>query len=133
MRDEVCLAARMPASRAVWSGSPFFTAPARIWRRASRDMVIDPRAIASRVVTGLSLTSTICTRPRASTCDSACFPTLSDLPDRPDPPDLPGPRGLPDLFARGIAVRQEKREVLERYGQIDALHLHVGRHLPGSG
>ena len=39
----------------------------RIWRSASRDIVIDPRAIASRLVTGLSPTSTILTRPRAST------------------------------------------------------------------
>src|SRR5947209_8168210 len=34
--------------------------------RASDDMAIDPRAIASRSVTGLSPTSTILTRPRAS-------------------------------------------------------------------
>ena len=40
-------------------------------RSASRDMRIDPRAIASRAVTGLSPTSTILTRPRASTCESA--------------------------------------------------------------
>src|SRR5262249_36057194 len=126
MRDEVCFAARMPASRAVWSGSPFFTAPARIWRRAARDIVIDPRAIASRVVTGLSLTSTIRTRPRASTCDSTRFTTLSDPLDLPDPP------GLPALFACGIALRQEEREVLERHGQIDTFHLHVRWHLPGS-
>jgi hypothetical protein len=67
MSAEVCLAARMPANRAVCSGSPFFTAPRRISRSASRDIVIVPRAIASRVVTGLSPTSTIFTRPRRST------------------------------------------------------------------
>ena len=36
-------------------------------RSASRDIRIDPRAIASRSVTGLSPTSTIFTRPRRST------------------------------------------------------------------
>src|SRR5262245_4510709 len=65
--DEVCLAARIPASRAVCSGSPFLTSPRRIRRSASRDIVIVPLATASRVVTGLSPTSTILTRPRAST------------------------------------------------------------------
>src|SRR5471030_1817818 len=101
MSDEVCLAARMPASRAVFSGSPFLTAPVRINRSASRDIVIDPRAIASRLVTGLSPTSTILTRPRGSTCDS--------------------------LFFFAIALRQEKRQALQRHGEIHALQLHVGR------
>ena len=38
-RDQlaVLLAAMMPASRAACSGSPFFTAPARISRRAAAD------------------------------------------------------------------------------------------------
>src|ERR1051325_7506135 len=100
MSAEVCLAARMPASRAACSGSPFLTAPRRTSRRATHDMRIDPRAIASRAVTGLSPTSTIRTRPRASTCDS---------------------RGL-RLF--DIALREEERQALERDGQIDALQLH---------
>ena len=77
----------MPASRAACSGSPFLTAPLRISRSASRDIVIDPRAIASRSVTGLSPTSTIFTRPRASTCDSV-VPSGSRLPV---PPVLPCP------------------------------------------
>src|SRR4029079_11863223 len=105
---DVCLAARMPASRAVCSGSPFFTAPARICRRASADIAIDPRAIASRAVIGLSPTSTIFTRPRASTCDSTA---------------------LPALVVFDIGLRQEKRQVLERHGEIDAFQLHVRRHL----
>src|SRR5215471_955459 len=102
MSDEVCFAARMPASRAVCSGSPFLTRPDRINRRASADIAIDPRAIASRVVTGLSPTSTICTRPRASTCVSLRF---------------------------AIALGEEERQALERDGQIDALQLDVRRHL----
>src|SRR3954454_21991751 len=98
MSDEVCFAARMPASRAVCSGSPFLTAPARINRSASRDIVIVPRATASRLVTGLSPTSTIFTRPRASTCERRMR-----------------------LLLVGIGLRQEERETLERYGEIDAL------------
>src|SRR5262249_48599786 len=117
----------MPASRAVCSGSPFLTAPARIWRRASADIVIDPRAIASRVVTGLSPPSTLSTRPRASTCDSTA---LSDASDRPDPPGPPDP---PDLFGFGIALREEERQVLERDSEVDALQLHVRRHLQRAG
>src|SRR5262249_28276803 len=57
------------AVRAACSGSPFLTAPLRICASASRDIRIDPRAMASRLVTGLSPTSTILTRPRASTCE----------------------------------------------------------------
>src|SRR5690242_20551628 len=100
----------MPARRAVCSGSPFFTAPARICRRASADIAIDPRAIASRAVIGLSPTSTIFTRPRASTCDNAA---------------------LTRLLVFDIGLREEERQVLERYGEIDAFQLHVRRHLEG--
>ena len=67
----VCFAAMMPASRAVCSGSPFLIAPARISRSASRDIVISPRATASRDVTALSDTSTIRTWPCGPTWDSA--------------------------------------------------------------
>ena len=42
----------------------FLDRAGRISRSASRDIVIDPRAMASRSVTGLSPTSTILTRPR---------------------------------------------------------------------
>jgi hypothetical protein len=43
------------------------TAPERINRRALADIAIDPRATASRSVTGFSPTSTILMRPLAST------------------------------------------------------------------
>src|SRR6185503_16557825 len=89
---------------------PFFTAPERIRRSASRDIEIDPRAIASRAVTGLSPTSTILTRPRASTWDSALR-----------------------LLTIALALRQEERQALERHRQVDALQLHVGRHLQRAG
>src|SRR5919201_1135166 len=102
MRAAVCLAAMMPATRAAWSGSPLRTAPARMSRRASRDMAIDPRATASRLVTGLSPTSTIFTRPWLSTCER--------------------PRRL---FAIVLALRQEERQAFERHGEIDALELDV--------
>src|ERR1700722_11161569 len=111
MSADVCFAARMPASRAVCSGSPFLTAPRRMRRNASRDIVIAPRATASRAVTGLSATSTIFTRPRASTWGSE--------PLRSDPPAPPARPAL--LFAVMLALRQEERQALERDGQIDAL------------
>src|SRR5476651_33860 len=105
----------MPASRAVCSGSPFLTAPVRMSRSASRDIVIIPRATASRLVTGLSPTSTIFTRPRASTCES--FPAFPAAPARPA------------LLVFRIALREEKREAFERHGEIDALQLDVRRQL----
>src|SRR5262245_61932620 len=97
----------MPASRAVCSGSPFLTRPLRTSRRASADIRIDPRAIASRAVTGLSPTSTILTRPRASTCDN--------------------------LFAIVFPLRKEKRQAFERHRQIDALQFHSGGNLQMAG
>src|SRR3954454_3107644 len=101
----------MPASLAVCSGSPFLTAPVRIKRSAWRDIVIDPRATASRAVTALSPTSTIFTRPPASTCDSA------------------GSR----LLLIAIRLRQEERQALERHGEVDALQFDVRRHLQRAG
>ena len=80
MRADVCLAAMMPASRAVWSGSPFLIAPARICRSAARDIVIRPRATASRAVTALSETSTIRTRPARIRRARAVFPAHSLSP-----------------------------------------------------
>src|SRR5215467_11994636 len=114
MSAAVCLAAMMPARRADWRGSPFLIFPLLTMRRASRDMRMDPRAIASRSVTGLAPTSTIWTRPRSSTCDR-----------RRD-------RAFRLLFF-GISTRQEKRQALERNRQIDALQLHVRRHVEGAG
>src|SRR4051812_34503359 len=102
MSDAVCFAAMMPARRAACSGSPFATAPRRICARASRVIVIDPRAMASRAVTGFSPTSTIRTRPRASTCDS---------------------------LLRVIALlRKIKGQALERDRQVHALQLDVFGH-----
>src|SRR5262249_20765158 len=97
----------MPASRAVCSGSPFVIFPLRTMRCAARDIRIDPRAIASRSVTGLPPTSTIFTRPRASTCERA--------------------RGV--LLRIVIPVSEKERQALERDGQIHALQLDAGRHL----
>src|SRR3954453_17283381 len=102
----------MPASRAVGSGSPFLTVPERISRSAWGDIAIVPRAIASRLVTGLSPTSTIFTRPRASTWDRAVAR-----------PAFPAGPALPALLFFAIALRQEKREAFERHGQVDTLQL----------
>src|SRR5262245_31489208 len=109
----------MPASRAVCSGSPFLTRPARIRRSASRDIVMLPCATASRAVTALAPTSTIFTRPRASICDRVA-PTLPALPALP---------ALATLRFFAIALSQQKRQALERHRQIDALELHVRRRL----
>src|SRR5947207_2601521 len=111
MSDAVCLAAMMPATLAACSGSPFFTLPLRTIVSASRDMRIDPRAIASRSVTGLAPTSTIRTRPRASTWDNR--------PVRRDFPAL--------LFF--FAMREKERKALERHRQVDALQFDTGRNL----
>src|SRR6267142_196896 len=144
---DVCFAARMPASRAACSGSPFFTAPRRINRNTSADIAIDPRAIASRAVTGLSPTSTIFTRPRRSTCDnadhrdggslSAIFFTSSGAPPfflcargpTPAPDTLAPWRSRVSRTGRLVTVcvflRQKEREAFERHGEVDALQFHV--------
>src|SRR5262245_45094146 len=72
-------------------------------RRAVALIVISPRASASRLVTGLSPTSTMRALPFASRCES--FATLL------------------------ISLRQVEREALERHSQIDALELDVLRNL----
>src|SRR5438094_3377473 len=77
--------------------------------RASDDMAIDPRAIASRSVTGLSPTSTILTRPRASKW-------VSGGTER-------------RRLALTVALREKEREAFERDGEIHAFQLHVGRRL----
>src|SRR5688500_5476172 len=110
----------MPAILAVWSGSPFLTAPARIWRTASRDIVIRPRATASRAVAALSLTSTILTVPPAPTWDSVARRG----------------RGWRDGFARlaiDVTLCEKEGQAFQRNGQVHALQLHVGRHLQGPG
>src|SRR5262245_17649181 len=78
-------------------------------------MRIEPRAIASRAVTGFSPTSTMVTRPRESTCDSA-WPT----------------RGA-RLLRFVISLRQEKRQALERHGEIHRLQLHARWNLQRAG
>src|SRR5258706_5903436 len=118
MSAEVCFAARMPASRAACSGSPFLTAPARMSRRASRDIAIEPRAIASRSVTGFSPTSTILTPPRASTCDS--------LPTVGLPALLPFCPPALLLLAITLFLGEKKGKALERHREVDAFQLHVG-------
>src|SRR3954464_6420531 len=102
MRADVCFAAMMPATRAACSGSPFLTFPLRTICNAVFDMRIDPRAIASRSVTGFAPTSTIRTRPRASTCDNR-----------------PAPRVRPALLCV-FAMGKKERQALERYREIDA-------------
>src|SRR5688572_24812972 len=104
MSSAVRFAAMMPASRAVCSGSPFFTRPERTARTAPADIVIRPWATASRAVIGLALTSTMRAAPPGPTWDSR-------------------------LVAIALPLRQEKRQALERDRQVHALHLHVRRHL----
>src|SRR5687767_13495893 len=111
----------MPASRAAWRGSPFFTAPVRINRRAVADMLTVPRATASRAVTAFSPTSTILIRPRASTCDNR------------GPPSPRLRRAGPRLVAIVDTLREVEREAFERDGQIHALQLHGLRHLQRAG
>src|SRR5690349_1612709 len=93
---EVCFAAMIPASRAVCSGSPFLLTPDRTWRSASADILMWPRATASRAVAGLAETSTIRMRPFSSTWDSF----------------------LLTIFP----LHQEEREALERDGQVHVPH-----------
>src|SRR6185295_13888085 len=97
----------MPARRAVCRGSPFLTAPDRICAMASLDIVIRPRAMASRVVTGLSLTSTIRTSPEVPTCDRR-----ADSRAR-----LAGCIGVLRIE---ISLREEERQAFERDRQVDA-------------
>src|SRR5688572_30129387 len=114
MSRAVCLAAMIPARRAVCSGSPLATLPVRINESAAVLIVISPCASASRLVTGFAPTSTMRALPRSSTCDSRG--------DRA--------RRLATLL---ISLRQVERETLERHGQIHALQLDVFRYLQGAG
>src|SRR3954471_13310300 len=125
MSAAVCFAAMIPASRAVSIALPFASAAVRICRSASGDMRTRPAATASRAVAGLSLTSTIRTRPSASTCVSAVgvvrtFRLAMAF------------ESLPRLI-RILALREEEREALERHRQVHVLQLHPARHLDGAG
>src|SRR5688572_30429980 len=138
MSSAVRLAAMMPASLAVCSGSPFLIAPARICRIASRDMVMRPPATASRAVVSLLLTSTIRTVPVASTCErlrdwrlgtrdsDAVWRRSASGFDRGPSPE---PRAPTLLLPIGISLREKERQALERHGEVHALYLHVCRHL----
>src|SRR5579862_5653890 len=66
----VRFAAMMPATRATASTSPLTIFPARISCSVRGRMRMTPRATASRSLIGLSLTSTMRARPRASTWDN---------------------------------------------------------------
>src|SRR5678816_2435852 len=110
----------MPASLAVCSGSPLATWPLRISVSAAALIVMVPRASASRVVTAFSPTSTMRTRPRASTWESDFCGA-----------DPCGARGR--LAITGLSLSEVERQALERHGQVDALQLHVGRHLESTG
>src|SRR5688572_19874306 len=94
----------IPARRAVCSGSPFLTALSRMARMAAALMRISPMAVASRTVFGLPLTSTMCAWPEAPTCDR--------------------PGRLLFAFIR-LTSGEEKRQALERDGQIHVLELHA--------
>src|SRR5690349_7671468 len=117
MISDVLLAAMMPASRAVWSGSPFATARLAIARRAAAFMRISASAIASRAVSALAETSTIFTRPCASTCVKQRAAS--------------GWRGR--LFGLGfdicLSASEEERQAFHRHGQVDVLEFDPGRHL----
>src|SRR5687768_8263300 len=96
----------IPASLAACSGSPLAMAPVRISFSAPALIVISPRATASRAVTGLSPTSTILTRPFASTCESFL--------------------GITSVLG------EIEGQALERHREVHALQLHVRRRLQRS-
>src|SRR5260221_9925894 len=113
MSSAVRFAAMMPASLAVCRGSPFLTARVRIARTAAALIRTSPVAMASRTVSGLAPTSTILTRPRASTWESWT---------------RAGRRSRPLI---GILAREKERQAFERHREIDVLQFDARRHLEG--
>src|SRR5579862_4942125 len=107
----------MPASRAVSSGSPFLVFRARTCFNAAADMVIRPRAVASRTVAAFPDTSTIRILPAASTCDS---------------PDVRPPVLCLRALLIGVTLHEEERQALERNGQVRVLQLHAARNSIGA-
>src|SRR4030095_4359877 len=107
MSDAVCLAAMIPARRAVCSGSPLATLPVRISERAAALIVISPCASASRLVTGFAPTSTMRALPLSSRCDNL------------------GAGRARRLATLLIPLRQIERQALERNGEIHTLQLDV--------
>src|SRR6185503_1981846 len=112
MSDAVCLAAMIPARRAVCSGSPLATLPLRISERAAALIVISPCANASRLVTGLAPTSTMRALPLSSRCDNRAAE--------------PARLRLATLL---ISLSQIERQALERHGEIHTLQLDALRDL----
>ena len=100
------------SSRAIRSGRPVWPGSNRAPRR--RVHPDSPSATASRAVSGLADTSTMRTRPRASTCESRRA-------------------GSTACFGIGLLSRQEERQALERDGQIDVLELHARRDFQRAG
>ena len=87
--------AMMPASRAVPSTSPFLASPWRISASVSGRMTTQPSAIAVRLVTSFSETSTMLAAPAASRCVSVVMRlrrTESAGRRRPRPPAASGSR-----------------------------------------
>src|SRR5262245_51728198 len=109
----------MPARRAVCSGSPFASAPCRIKRSAVALIAIAPRARASRLVTGLSPTSTIRAFPVSSRWGSTSARFASAL------------RALRATLL--VPLRQVEGQALERDREIDALELDILWNLEGTG
>src|SRR5918996_5527694 len=114
----------IPASLAACSGSPFFTAPVRIALSAAGFIVMSPRATASRLVTGLSPTSTIFTRPRRSTWESA-------TERRCEGATVPGGDGAARrrFLATALFLSEIERQAFQRHGQVHAFQLHLFGHL----
>src|SRR6188472_4380553 len=123
MSEAVCLAAIMPASRAVCSGSPLATLPVRISESAAVLIMISPCASASRLVIGFAPTSTMRALPRSSRCDSLVLGAWCLGP---------GPARL-RLATLLISLCQIERQALERHGEIDAFQLHVFWDFQGTG
>ena len=105
------------------------------WRSLCISMMISPVATASRSVTALPPTSTIRTSPRGPTCVKPVGRAASDsapwsgfLPARIGRPD-DGRRERRPLTATVVSLGKIEGKTLERNSQVDALELHVCRHL----
>ena len=121
----------IPASRAACSGSPFFTCPVRISRRATAD--IDTCAARHRLAVGDRLVAHVHHARGAVRPDMRQLWLSIGFPARPRPRSRSDAR-LPTLEARVLVptlcpLRQIEREALERHRQVHALQLHARRHL----
>lgn len=68
MSAPVCLAAMMPAKRAIPKTSPFAAVPSESFLNVAACMVMRPWAMARRCVSAFAETSTMCAWPAASKC-----------------------------------------------------------------